>query len=189
VVGVPTLDLRLSSDQVRITQAAGPGGRLVFFAKLFDIAPDGSVTLVHRLISPVRVPDVTRPVRVELPGIVHRFARGHRLAVVLAATDLAYANRAAVPQKVSVVTTPDRPGVLTLPVVAGRGGLPATAGAPLPVVSAPTGSAPAAPALVAAAAERGPARDVRVAGLAAVGFAVCYLLAGRIRRQRASRRK
>jgi putative CocE/NonD family hydrolase len=204
VVGVPTLDIRLSSDQVRITQAAGPAGRLVFHAKLFDVAPDGSVTLVHRLISPVRVPDIRKPVRVELPGIVHRFPRGHRLAVVLAATDLAYANRAAVPQRVSVVTTPRAPGVLSLPVVGGARGLPAAAGAREatatalpPAVEGFTAPGPAAvptaaaqsareDALRAAAARRedGALEGFQVAGLAALGFGVSYVLAGRIRRQR-----
>ncbi|MEV5342886.1 hypothetical protein AB0K93_31090 [Streptomyces sp. NPDC052676] len=37
---------------------------LVLFAKLYDIAPDGARTLVHRLVAPVRVPDVTEPVTV-----------------------------------------------------------------------------------------------------------------------------
>ena len=191
VVGVPTLELRLSSDQVRITQAAGVGGRLVFLAKLFDLAPDGSVTLVRRLISPVRVPDVTRPVRVELPGIVHRFPAGHRLAVVLAATDLAYANRAAVPQKVTLVTTPAAPGRLLLPVVAGGSSLPARAGTPVPAsVGTPAHPAQAPRAeLRAAVSDRGAqaVQGFQVAGLAALAFAVSYLLAGRIRRLRARR--
>jgi ABC-2 type transport system ATP-binding protein len=184
VVGVPRLDVRLSSDQVRITQAAGPDGRLVFHAKLFDVAPDGTPTLVHRLISPVRVPDVTRPVRVELPGIVHRFPRGHRLSLVLAATDLAYANRAAVPQRVAVVTSPGTPGRLDLPVVAGARGLPAAAGAPAVV------GAPAAEARLRGTATDGTSavQGFQVAGLAALGFLLSYLLAGRVRRQRQRRR-
>jgi ABC-2 type transport system ATP-binding protein len=211
VVGVPTVGVRLSSDQVRITQAAGPAGQLVFIAKLYDVAPDGSVTLVHRLVSPVRVADVTKPVRVALPGIVHRFPRGHRVALVLAATDLAYANRAAVPQRVTVVTDGRSPGVLSLPVVSGAAGVPATAGggagsalppvptgpaasaaAPAPVPAATTAS-PGSVEGVRAAAERGSGavQGFRVAGLAALGFVLSYLLAGRVRRQwqqRAARR-
>ena len=46
----------------RSTQASGPGGKLVLFAKVYDVAPDGTKTLQNRLISPVRVADVTKPV-------------------------------------------------------------------------------------------------------------------------------
>ena len=115
-VGVPTLTLRLSSPLVEQTQAAGPAGQLLLFAKIYDMAPDGTTTLVHRLVSPTRVADVTKPVTVELPGVVHRFAAGHRLSVVVAATDAAYRNNKTV-QPVTVVTSPDDPGVLRLPVL------------------------------------------------------------------------
>ncbi len=115
-VGVPTLTLRLSSPVVERTQAAGPAGQLLLFAKVYDVAPDGSRTLVHRLVSPTRVPDVTRPVTIELPGMAHRYAAGHRLSVVVAATDAAYRNNKAV-QPVTVLTGPGDPGVLRLPVL------------------------------------------------------------------------
>ena len=115
-VGVPTLTLRLSSPLVAQTQAAGPAGQLLLFAKVYDIAPDGSRTLVHRLISPTRVADVTKPVTIELPGVVHRYDAGHRLSVVVAATDAAYRNNTTV-QPVSVLTGPGDPGVLRLPVL------------------------------------------------------------------------
>jgi predicted acyl esterase len=115
-VGVPTLTLRLSSPLVAQTQAAGPAGQLLLFAKIYDVAPDGSKTLVHRLVSPTRVADVTTPVTIELPGVVHRYDAGHRLAVVVAATDAAYRNNKTV-QPVSVLTDPGDPGVLRLPVL------------------------------------------------------------------------
>ena len=115
-VGVPTLDVRLSSAVAQATQSAGPAGQLLLFAKVYDVAPDGSVTLVHRLVSPIRVADVTKPLHLELPGIVHRFAAGHRLRLVLAATDAAYRNNATV-TPVTALTDPADPGVLTLPVV------------------------------------------------------------------------
>lgn len=118
VVGSPTLDVRVDAPAVAAGQQLDPGLKLVFFAKVYDVAPDGSVTLVHRLISPVRVTDVTRPVHVELPAIVHRFASGHRLAVVIAATDAAYRNATLV-QPVTIRTDPSAPGVLTLPVIGG----------------------------------------------------------------------
>ena len=40
--------------------------------------PDGGTTLPRNQLSAVRVADVTKPVEIELPGIVHRFAKGHR---------------------------------------------------------------------------------------------------------------
>ena len=78
------------------------------------MAPDGTPTLKNRLVSPVRVADVTKPVRVQLPGVVHRFAQGHRIQVVVAASDAAYANNPTV-QPVTVTTSPARPSVLRLP--------------------------------------------------------------------------
>lgn len=117
-VGVPTLRLRLSSPVAEQTQAGGPAGQLLLFAKIYDVAPDGTKTLVHRLVSPTRVPDVTKPVTVELPGVVHRYEAGHRLSVVVAATDAAYRNNKVV-QPVTVLTSPDDPGVLRLPVLGG----------------------------------------------------------------------
>jgi ABC-2 type transport system ATP-binding protein len=114
VVGSPRLTVTLDAPTVRATQAAGPGGQLVLFAKIYDVGPDGSVELPHRLISPVRLADVTKPVTVELPAIVHRFAPGHRLAVVLAAGDLAYRG-STLPQPVTV-RTGDVPGQFVLPV-------------------------------------------------------------------------
>ncbi len=108
--------MQLDAPVVAGTQAGGPGGQPVVFAKLYDLGPDGEATeLPHRLVSPVRVADVTEPVTVELPGIVHRFAAGHRLAVVLAGGDLAYRG-STLPQQVALRTAPDAPHALTLPV-------------------------------------------------------------------------
>ena len=93
---------------------ADPAGKLVLFAKLYDVAPDGSVTLQHRLISPVRVRDVTQPVSVTLPGVVQRIPAGHTLRLVVAASDAAYGGNAAV-HPVQVVTSAAHPGTLRLP--------------------------------------------------------------------------
>ena len=62
--GSPRLNVRISAPVAAQTQNAGPGGKLVLFAKLYDVAPDGTQKLQHRLISPVRVRDVTKPVQV-----------------------------------------------------------------------------------------------------------------------------
>ena len=115
VVGSPTLDVRFESPTVALTQAAGPSGQLQVFAKLYDVAPDGSKTLVHKLISPVRVADVTQPVHIELPAVVHRVEAGHRLQLALASTDAAYKNAYAV-QPVTVRASPTSPATLTVPV-------------------------------------------------------------------------
>jgi putative CocE/NonD family hydrolase len=116
VVGSARLTVRLDAPTVAATQAAGPAGQLVAFAKLYDVGPDGAIELPHRLISPVRVADVTKPVTIELPGIVHRFAAGHRLVVVLAGGDMAYRGSSA-PQPVTLTTGPGLGQQLTVPVV------------------------------------------------------------------------
>jgi len=116
VVGSPRLTVTLNSTAA-VTQALGPDGELVAFAKLYDIGPDGTpIELPHRLISPVRIADVTQPVTIELPGIVHRFGTGHRLVVVLAGGDLAYRG-SALRQAVTLSTGPGIAQELTLPVV------------------------------------------------------------------------
>ncbi|MFD8435787.1 CocE/NonD family hydrolase [Streptomyces microflavus] len=117
VVGAPKATLKVVSPKAERAQNSGDASdRLVLFAKVYDVAPDGSRTLVNRLVSPVRVPDVTRPFTVELPGIVHRYDKGHRLEFVIAASDTAYfGNRGIKP--VTVVSAPEDTGVLELPVV------------------------------------------------------------------------
>ncbi|MER6978255.1 CocE/NonD family hydrolase [Streptomyces carpinensis] len=118
VVGAPRATLKVISPKAERTQRSSDAAdRLVLFAKLYDVAPDGTRTLVHRLVAPVRVPDVTRSFTVTLPGIVHRYERGHRLRFVIAASDDAYfGNRGVKP--VTVTASPADTGVLRLPVVA-----------------------------------------------------------------------
>ena len=117
VIGIPTVDLRISAPVQQITGQAGGPGEVVLFFRLEDIAPDGSVTLVHRLIAPARVAIPDDTVHVQLPGIVHRWAKGHRFALVVAASDAAYRGNNA-PGQVSVVTDRARPGTLRIPTVA-----------------------------------------------------------------------
>ncbi|WP_406395817.1 CocE/NonD family hydrolase [Streptomyces sp. NBC_00882] len=116
VVGAPKVTLEVSSPKAERTQDSGDAAdKLVLFAKIYDIAPDGTKTLAHRLVAPVRVPDVTKPFTVTLPGVVHRYEKGHRLQFVIAASDDAYfGNRGIKP--VTVVSAPGRAGVLELPV-------------------------------------------------------------------------
>nr|WP_234441535.1 CocE/NonD family hydrolase [Streptomyces sp. WM6386] len=119
VVGAPKATLKVVSPKAERTQnSSNAADRLVLFAKLYDIAPDGAKTLVHRLVAPVRVPDVTKSFTVTLPGIVHRYEKGHRLRFVVAASDDAYfGNRGIKP--VTVVSSPGNTGVLELPVADG----------------------------------------------------------------------
>lgn len=80
VAGVPAARLAITNNN---------GQDMVFFAKVYDVAPGGGTTLINRLIAPVRVPAaaVGAPVRIKLLGFVHRFRPGHRLRLVLASTD------------------------------------------------------------------------------------------------------
>jgi predicted acyl esterase len=116
LVGSPRLTVRLDAPVAAGAQANGPAGKLVLFTKVYDVAPDGSQELQHRLISPVRVKDVTKPVSIELPGVAQRFAAGHRIRLVIAAGDLAYANNT-VAQPVTVTTSAASPGRLQLPLL------------------------------------------------------------------------
>jgi ABC-2 type transport system ATP-binding protein len=114
VVGSPRVTVRLASPTAL---TADTGLQLVVYAKLYDVGPDGKpVELPHRLISPVRVADVNAPISIELPGIVHRFEAGHRLALVIAGGDMAYRGSNGRHQ-VTLTTDRSAPQTLTLPVV------------------------------------------------------------------------
>ncbi|MFI5747692.1 CocE/NonD family hydrolase [Streptomyces sp. NPDC051644] len=120
VVGAPKATLKVVSPKTERVQNSGDAAdKLVLFAKVYDVAPDGTRTLVNRLVAPVRVPDVTRPFTVQLPGIVHRYETGHRLEFAIAASDSAYSGNRGI-KPVTVVSAPEDTGVLELPVVGGR---------------------------------------------------------------------
>ena len=127
VVGVPSLSLSLADSLETADGSLDPSGGLALYAKLEDIAPDGTVTLPDRLISPARFENLDAPVQIELPGIVHRFAAGDRIALIVCSTDGAYHGND-VPSSVTVSTSPAEPGTLTLPL--------ATPGATSPLVFA-----------------------------------------------------
>jgi predicted acyl esterase len=84
VVGSPVVKVQLQAPTAAATQAAGPAGQLVLFVRVADVAPDGTATLIHGLEAPIRVPDVSRPVTVRVPAIVHRFAAGHAIRLTFA---------------------------------------------------------------------------------------------------------
>ena len=118
VAGIPEVQVRFDAPLLAATQTSSPLGKLMLFGKLYDVAPDGSRTLVKDLVAAARVPDVTKPTRITLPGVVHRFAAGHRVQLVLAASDATYKGTG-LPGTVTVVDSPLAPNVLTLP-LAGR---------------------------------------------------------------------
>lgn len=112
-VGSPTLTVNLSAPEFAVTQSQ-PTGQLVIFAKLYDVAPDGTITLANRVISPTRVTDVTKPVTIHLPAVVHRYPAGDHLELVLSSGDTAYkGNDATGP--VQVVTDANHVNTLTMP--------------------------------------------------------------------------
>ncbi|MFI9101287.1 alpha/beta fold hydrolase [Streptomyces fildesensis] len=110
VTGSPTVTVR-----VRTT-----ADDAVLFAKLYDVAADGRQQLPAQLVTPVRVGGSPggSSVELRLPAVDHQFAAGHRLRLVLASTDLAYASPApAATYTVSLaapaLTLPTDPGVAT----------------------------------------------------------------------------
>ncbi|MDI5968654.1 alpha/beta fold hydrolase [Streptomyces sp. SL13] len=90
VTGAPRVRVRVSSDAA--------DGDAVLFAKVYDVGPDGSQTLPHQLVAPLRVTGAGsggRTVTVTLPVVDHEFAAGHRMRLVLSATDLGYSSPSA----------------------------------------------------------------------------------------------
>ncbi|MFE7527171.1 alpha/beta fold hydrolase [Kitasatospora sp. NPDC057542] len=86
LTGQPTVPVRVTADR--------PDA--VLFAKLYDVGPDGKAVLPQQLAAPLRVTgaDAGQTVTVALPTVDHTFPAGHRVRLVLASTDLAYASPA-----------------------------------------------------------------------------------------------
>ncbi|KJY45031.1 ABC transporter ATP-binding protein [Streptomyces sp. NRRL S-444] len=126
ITGTPTITLN-----VRSTAADGSA---VLFGKLYDVGPDGrQAVLPSQLVAPVRVENAQEgaTVQLRLPAVDHAVQAGHRLRLVVAATDLGYASPAA-PATYTVAAQ----GALAVPVADGvrtaSAGLPAwTWGLPL----------------------------------------------------------
>jgi len=152
VVGIPTATLRLASPTAMAAQGRGPGGQLVAFIKLYDVAPDGSSDLLHRVISPVRIADISKPVQVSLPRLVHRFRKGHTMKLVVSLSDAAYKNND-LAQLVTLSTSQKAPTTLTLPgkLSVTAAAAPARVAAVRPAAGAGAGAPAAAP--VSSAAE------------------------------------
>ncbi len=88
------------APQTRLSISAVRGephtGEAVLFAKLYDVAPDGTKTLTGNNVAPIRVSGIPRDgtpveVNVALPGVVQSVEAGHRLELAISTTDQAFA--------------------------------------------------------------------------------------------------
>ncbi|HWU09360.1 MAG TPA: alpha/beta fold hydrolase [Streptomyces sp.] len=87
VTGSPTVRVNVKADQ----------GDAVLFGKVYDVSPDGKQqVLPSQLVAPYRITpeEQGKPVELALPAVDHEVDAGHRLRLVLSATDLAYASPA-----------------------------------------------------------------------------------------------
>ncbi|MEV8066280.1 CocE/NonD family hydrolase [Streptomyces sp. NPDC085995] len=156
-------DLRVTGSPTVTVHVASTSDDAVLFAKLYDVGPgEARPVLPAQLVDPVRVEGAKsgKDVALTLPAIDHEVQKGHRLRLVLASTDLAYASPATpatytVSLK-SALTVPTAPGVRT-------------AAAPLPawVWWLPAAGAVVAAALLLTARRRtsAPAPDPALAGV------------------------
>jgi ABC-2 type transport system ATP-binding protein len=121
VVGAPTGTLAVSS----------PSGTATLFAKLYDVAPDGAMTLPAGLVAPLRLqglsadPAAPTEVEVTLPGIVHRFEAGHTMRLLVSSTDQGYA----LPAEAAVYSVGLAPDGATLAVPQAEGTVAGATGA------------------------------------------------------------
>ncbi|MFJ8658822.1 CocE/NonD family hydrolase [Streptomyces sp. NPDC093795] len=112
ITGTPTV-------RVKVTSTATDGSA-VLFAKVYDVGPDGRQQILpSQLVTPVRVEGAAagKSVTLTLPAIDHEVEAGHRLRLVVAATDLGYASPV-LPADYTVtvespLTVPTAPGVDT----------------------------------------------------------------------------
>jgi ABC-2 type transport system ATP-binding protein len=109
ITGSPTVKVRVTSDS----------GDAVLFGKVYDVGPDGrQQVLPSQLVSPVRVEGAKqgKDVELTLPAVDHEVDSGHRLRLVLSATDLGYASPAApASYAVELLSTKNGAGTLTVP--------------------------------------------------------------------------
>ncbi|MFQ6147221.1 CocE/NonD family hydrolase [Streptomyces seoulensis] len=113
-------DLRVTGSPTVTVHVTSSGDDAVLFAKLYDVGPgEARPVLPAQLVDPVRVEGAKsgKDVALTLPAIDHEVQKGHRLRLVVASTDLAYASPAA-PATYTValkggLAVPTAPGVTT----------------------------------------------------------------------------
>ncbi|MFI2640236.1 CocE/NonD family hydrolase [Streptomyces sp. NPDC018610] len=156
-----TADLRVTGSPTVTVHVTSTSDDAVLFAKLYDVGPgEARPVLPAQLVDPVRVGGAKagKDVALTLPAIDHEVQKGHRLRLVLASTDLAYAS----PSAPATYTVALRSG-LSVPTAPGV----TTAAAPLPawVWWLPAAGAVAAAALLLTARRRttAPAPDPALA--------------------------
>ncbi|MFJ8533317.1 CocE/NonD family hydrolase [Streptomyces sp. NPDC093591] len=92
-------DVQITGSPKATVHVKSTGDDAVLFAKLYDVGPggQGAQVLPSQLVEPIRVEDAKagKDVTITLPAIDHEIDDGHRLRLVLASTDLAYASPAA----------------------------------------------------------------------------------------------
>ncbi|MFE9407465.1 alpha/beta fold hydrolase [Streptomyces sp. NPDC006704] len=107
ITGSPTVRLKVTSS----TDTA------ILFGKVYDVGPDGKQrVLPSQLVAPLRVDGAKggRSVELTLPAVDHNVEAGHRLRLVVAATDLGFASPAA-PATYTVALDGPSLGVPTVP--------------------------------------------------------------------------
>lgn len=114
VVGTPRASFQVQTDAAVASQNAGPAGDLVLFARMVDIAPDGTLSDIDGEIAPIRIPHAEAMIHVALPAIVHRFAAGHAIGLVIGGGSPNYRGNLA-PSDVTIEA--HSTNLLTLPVV------------------------------------------------------------------------
>ncbi|MFC9913629.1 CocE/NonD family hydrolase [Streptomyces sp. NPDC127197] len=113
-------DLRITGSPTVTVHVQSSSDDAVLFAKVYDVGADGTQqVLPSQLVTPLRVEGARsgKDVTITLPTIDHEVDKGHRLRLVLASTDLAYASPAA-PATYTVslksdLTIPTAPAVTT----------------------------------------------------------------------------
>ncbi|MFI9339927.1 CocE/NonD family hydrolase [Streptomyces sp. NPDC052773] len=89
-------DLQITGSPTVTVHVRSTSEDAVLFAKLYDVGPGGgrAAVLPYQLLTPVRVEGAKagKDVTLTLPAIDHELDDGHRLRLVLASTDLAYAS-------------------------------------------------------------------------------------------------
>ena len=79
-----------------------------------DIAPNGTASSINGEIAPVRITDVSVPLKIAMPAIVHRFPRGHSIGLVISGGSPNYRGNL-LPSEVTIKAS--NYNVLSLPVV------------------------------------------------------------------------